>query len=116
MSGRRLVNQLHRLETVARTRARAANGGLELLRADPLSLMVRIGFEPDPWQARLLRSDASRILLLASRQAGKSEVAAALALREALVVPGSLVLLLSPSERQSGELQTKVFGYDDALG
>ncbi len=47
---------------------------------------------------------------------GKAEAAAALALREALLVPGALVLLLSPSERQSGELQAKVFEHYDALG
>jgi hypothetical protein len=44
------------------------------------------------------------MLLNCSRQAGKSLVAAGLALREALLVPGSLVLLLSPSLRQSSEL------------
>jgi hypothetical protein len=54
--------------------------------------------------------------VLCSRQAGKSTAAAALALAEALCRPRSLVLLLSPSERQSGELAMKVFGYYDALG
>jgi hypothetical protein len=48
-------------------------------------------------------------LVLCSRQSGKSEVAAALALHTALLQAGALVLLLSPSERQSGELATKVF-------
>src|SRR5205085_1966281 len=49
------------------------------------------------------------------RQAGKSEAAAALALHTALLQPGALVLLLSPSERQSGELAAKVFHlYDRA--
>jgi hypothetical protein len=42
--------------------------------------------------------------LLCSRQAGKSQVAAALALRTALLRAGALVLLLSPTLRQSGEL------------
>jgi hypothetical protein len=41
--------------------------------------------------------------MCASRQSGKSLTAAALAIREALA-PQSLVLLLSPSLRQSGEL------------
>jgi hypothetical protein len=44
------------------------------------------------------------MLLLCSRQSGKSLTAAALALREALLKPESLVLLLSPTQRQSGEL------------
>jgi hypothetical protein len=39
-----------------------------------------------------------------SRQSGKSQTAAALALRAALLEPGSLTLLLSPTLRQSGEL------------
>jgi hypothetical protein len=43
-------------------------------------------------------------------------VAAAVAAVEAIVRPQSLVLLLSPSERQSGELASKSFGYYDALG
>jgi hypothetical protein len=54
---------------------------------------------------------------LASRQSGKSLSAAALALREALGRPGSLVLLLSPSLRQSGELfRDKLLRLYDALG
>ena len=58
---------------------------------------------PDKWQADLLRTPAQRMLLLCSRQAGKSQTAAALALQAALLEP-SLVLLLSPTQRQSGEL------------
>jgi hypothetical protein len=82
---------------------------LDRLWADQGRLLRAANMEPDPWQAELLRSPAARLLLLCSRQAGKSEVAAALALHTALLQPGSLVLLLSPSERQSGELAQKVF-------
>jgi hypothetical protein len=54
--------------------------------------------------------------MLASRQSGKSTVAAALALKAALLVPGSLVLLLSPTLRQSGELfRAKVMPLYNAL-
>jgi hypothetical protein len=42
--------------------------------------------------------------MLCTRQGGKSRTAAALALREALLHPPALVLLLSPTQRQSGEL------------
>jgi hypothetical protein len=57
------------------------------------------------------------MLLLCSRQAGKSLSAAALALREALLTPDSLVLLLSPTQRQSGELfRAKVKRLYGALG
>lgn len=70
--------------------------------------MRQTGLDPDPWQAALLRSTASRILLLCSRQAGKSSVTAILALHTAMYQPGSLILLLSPSLRQSQELFKKV--------
>jgi hypothetical protein len=42
--------------------------------------------------------------MLCTRQGGKSQTAAALALREALLRPPALVLLLSPTQRQSGEV------------
>jgi hypothetical protein len=66
--------------------------------------MTEAGLEPDAWQRMVLSSHSSQVLMKASRQSGKSQVAAAVALREALLVPGALVLLLSPSLRQSGEL------------
>jgi Terminase large subunit, T4likevirus-type, N-terminal len=86
------------------------------VRAQPAQLMARAGLAPDAWQERLLQSPAARLLLLCSRQAGKSAVAAALALRVALLTPRSPVLLLSPSLRQSGELFRKVMDLFDALG
>src|SRR5437868_253966 len=75
---------------------------------DPCILSVQAGLVPDPWQARLLRSQAPRILLNAARQSGKSTTTATLALHTALYQPGALVLLLSPSLRQSIELFKKV--------
>jgi hypothetical protein len=84
--------------------------------ADPTLLMTDAGMPPDPWQADLLRNPARRMLLLCSRQAGKSQTAAALALQAALLEP-SLVLLLSPTLRQSGELfRDKLLRLYDALG
>ncbi len=71
---------------------------------DPAKLMEQAGFEPDEWQADVLRSDAKRTLLLCCRQSGKSTVAATLAVHTATTKPGALVLMLSPSLRQSGEL------------
>jgi hypothetical protein len=72
---------------------------------------------PDPWQRRVLRSSDRRHLLLCSRQVGKSLTAGALALRTALLKAGSLVLLLSPSQRQSAELfRDKVLRLYGALG
>ena len=71
------------------------------LALDPALLARRAGIDPDPWQADVLRSPAPRMLLNCSRQAGKSTVAAAIGVHEALYRPGSLVLLLSPALRQS---------------
>lgn len=82
----------------------ASDSLVEPLATDPAGLLERAGMAPDPWQADLLRSDVRRVLLLCSRQAGKSTVAAALALKAALLEPPALVLLLSPTLRQSGEL------------
>ena len=70
-----------------------------------------LGIEPDTWQAELLRGTARQALLLTARQLGKSTIAAVLALHRAVYFPGSLVLLLSPSLRQSGELFRKVTGF-----
>ena len=61
----------------------------------------------DPWQRRVLESESNRILLNCSRQTGKSTVTALLAVHTAHFEPGSLVLLLSPSLRQSQELFKK---------
>ena len=78
------------------------------LALDASLLMRAIGTEPDAWQRKALRSVAPRQSWLCSRQSGKSSIAAVLALHTALYQPGSLVLLLSPSLRQSQELFTKV--------
>ena len=66
--------------------------------------MQQAGLEPDPWQQEVLRTDDPRVLLLCCRQSGKSTVAGALAVHTAIVKPDALVLLLSPSLRQSTEL------------
>jgi hypothetical protein len=62
------------------------------------------GVECDEWQADVLRLQPRRTLLLCSRQAGKSTVAALLGLHTSLYQPESLVLFVSPSLRQSSEL------------
>jgi hypothetical protein len=72
--------------------------------ATPELLLSGAGYRPDAWQAEALRRHDPRTLFLCSRQSGKSLTAGAIALREALLVPDSTVLLLSPTERQSGEI------------
>jgi hypothetical protein len=90
--------------------------GQLVMALDPAAMMEAVGLDPDPWQQRVLRSTAGRVLLLCSRQAGKSTTTAILALHTALFDPGALVLLLSPSQRQSGELFRKVTGFYADLG
>jgi hypothetical protein len=71
---------------------------------DPVMLARAVGIEPDPWQAQLLRERPRRCLMLCSRQSGKTECAVILGHHTALYEPGSLVLIVSPSQRQSGEV------------
>jgi hypothetical protein len=75
---------------------------------DAVALARRAGIVPDPWQADVLRSKAQQMILLCSRQSGKSTVTSLLALHQALFVPDSLVLLLAPALRQSQELFRKL--------
>lgn len=67
-----------------------------------------IDFVPDDAQARVLNSDARRVLLCCSRQFGKSTTAALLAARTALATPKATIVCVSPTLRQSGELIRKV--------
>jgi hypothetical protein len=62
------------------------------------------GITADPWQAELLRERPRRCLMLCARHTGKTEVAVNLGHHTALYDPGSLVLIVSPSQRQSGEV------------
>jgi hypothetical protein len=82
--------------------------------ATPLALAEAVGFTPDEWQRNVLADRARRLLMLACRQSGKSTTTALLALHAALV--GELVLLLSPTQRQSVELLRKVRDFLGALG
>lgn len=76
---------------------------------DPVEFARRLGFtELDPWQVQALRWGGRRLALNVHRQGGKSTVAAILALHRTVYWPGSLVLLVSPSLRQSSELFRKV--------
>jgi hypothetical protein len=75
---------------------------------DPTLILQGRGMRPDPWQRQVLLSNARQVLLNCSRQSGKSTTVAALALHTALCRPNRLVLLLSPSLRQSQELFRKV--------
>jgi Terminase-like family. len=83
---------------------------------DPVQLAEGVGMDPDPWQGAVLRSDHPRIALNAARQTGKSVTCATKAVHVAVYEPGSLILLLSPSQRQSAELFKKTTVVYRSLG
>lgn len=68
---------------------------------------------PDDWQVRVATTPGDQ-LLLCHRQSGKSTIVAAVSLEKACATPGSLILLVSPSLRQSGELFRKVKDFYEA--
>jgi hypothetical protein len=83
---------------------------------DRVSFARSLNFEPDAWQTDALRSNAPRQIYNTSRQSGKSSTAALLSVHTVIYEPGSLVLLLSPTLRQSGELFRKCLDFYRAAG
>jgi hypothetical protein len=83
---------------------------------DPVAFAIdRLGFTPDPWQERVLRSTKRQVLLNCTRQAGKSTTTAVIAAHTAIYRPNSLILLVSKAQRQSAELFAKVSGFLSAM-
>ncbi len=78
---------------------------------DPARIGADVGITLDAWQRDLMRNSAPRVLLLCSRQSGKSTVCALIAIATAIRTAGALILLISPSQRQSGELFKTVVRY-----
>jgi len=77
---------------------------------------TRLGFSPDAKQIEILQSTAKRGILNCSRQWGKSTVTAAKAVHRAYTREGSVILVASPSERQSAEFLRKAKGMVRKLG
>jgi hypothetical protein len=90
-AAKRLINKLRRREA-----------------DNPLAFAERIGFSPDAWQSDVLLSDSKKLILNCSRQSGKSTTTAVLSSHKAIHKPDSLILIVCPSERQSGELLRKI--------
>jgi hypothetical protein len=76
----------------------------------------RLGFKPEPRQAEVLQAKTKRGILNCTRQWGKSTVTAAKAVHRAWTHPKSLVLVVSPGERQSGLFLEKAEVFVRALG
>ena len=95
----------------------AALAGALALALSPVLLAQRAGLDPlDAWQVAALRSTSPRALWDIARQGGKSSIASVLAVHRVLYAPGSLVLLISPSERQSKEIFRKAMDVYAATG
>jgi hypothetical protein len=75
-----------------------------------------LNFSPDPAQEKLLRCEAKQAILNCSRQWGKSTVAAIKAVHRAHSVPKSLVVVASPTDRQSAEFLFKAREFVMKLG
>lgn len=91
--------------------------GMDLVRAlDPAELMRAAGMTPDPWQRRVLRSEARQQLLCVTRQGGKSTTVATRAVYDLLYQPQAFTIILSPTFRQSRELFRRVIAIFHALG
>lgn len=86
------------------------------MKRDRAAVLAMAKVVPDGWQRDLLRAKPARGLALCSRQSGKSLTAAGDCLATAYTEPGSLVLILSPTLRQSQELFRKCVGLHRALG
>jgi hypothetical protein len=108
------TSTLSRLEReVAELAARVA---MPATSSSPVGLADQLGLSLDPWQRAALTSSVSQCLWNVHRQGGKSTVAALLALHTALSQPGALVLVVSPTERQSKLLFQSVMRFYRALG
>jgi hypothetical protein len=76
---------------------------------NPAYFMEKVyGLSPDPWQSEVLMTPKDRLLLLCSRQSGKSTVCAVMALHRAIFKEKSLVLIISNVFRQAEETFRKV--------
>ena len=84
----------------------------EAYKLDPvLWCREALDYHLDQWAQKVMMSPARYVIENVSRQAGKSTCAAAMAVHQAVFFPGSLVLVVSPTLRQSGELQRKAMRF-----
>jgi hypothetical protein len=82
----------------------------------PIDMADRLGISLDGWQRDALQSTAQRLLLNIHRQGGKSLLMALMGLHAIVSRPHSLVLTISPTERQSGLLFRRLLGFYRQLG
>ncbi len=109
-------SRIRRLESRRASKARGNDATRVEIPCDPVAFATQLNIDPDPWQRDLLMSTDDHVILNCARQSGKSTIVAVLALHHALRNPEALVLVLSPSLRQSGELFKKIVNFYKDLG
>jgi hypothetical protein len=77
---------------------------------------ANLQFTPDNLQAEVLDATEDSVLLLCTRQWGKSTIAAAKALHHALTTPKAFIIVASASKRQSAELVRKFKEFAETIG
>jgi hypothetical protein len=82
---------------------------------DPVLFAQDCGITPDGWQAEFLRTTSHRVLMLCSRQSGKSTACALLALWIAIFEGPALIVIVSPSQRQSAEMLRTIMQFHARL-
>lgn len=75
-----------------------------------------LNFWPDDVQRSVLDGEDRRLLLLTSRQWGKSAIASIRAVWQAIWFPGSLIIVVGPVENQASELNNKIYAFVARLG
>ena len=75
---------------------------------DPARYLERLKLKPFDWQEEALDPTLRRVLLLCSRQTGKSTVVAGKALNKAKYYAPALILILSPAKDKSKEIMKKI--------
>ena len=111
-----MMNLANRLSRIDRLITARETPRPVLTYSDPLYFAVHaLGFQPDDWQADVLRWHGTKLLLNCCRQSGKSTLSAILAAHRAIYYAKSLILCVSPTLRQSSELFRKVSDFLNVL-
>ena len=116
-----MLKLLHNRKMVPRapskTLPEASKSSAVTLSADPVAWAQKaLNFIADPKQAEILSCSASRVIVVTSRQVGKSTIAALRALYLALHQAGSLILMIGPVGSQAGEILGKATHFAAELG
>jgi Terminase large subunit, T4likevirus-type, N-terminal len=83
----------------------------------PVAFAHQLGFTKlDDWQKSFLMATDRYVCVDVCRQAGKTSMAAAICTHAALTRPDSLILIVSPSQRQSHEMLLKIQRFYSTLG